>query len=54
MESDLLFGIVMRMKDLQNRVREIPHSPGVYLMKDSGGTVIYVGKAKDLRKRVYS
>ncbi|WP_213318997.1 excinuclease ABC subunit UvrC [Chlamydiifrater volucris] len=32
----------------------IPESPGVYLMKDSAGTVLYVGKAKNLRKRVSS
>ncbi len=32
----------------------IPKSPGVYLMKDSDATIIYIGKAKDLRSRVSS
>jgi excinuclease ABC subunit C len=36
------------------KVRTFPHSPGVYLMKDAGGTVIYVGKAKSLRSRAGS
>ena len=35
-------------------VRSFPHDPGVYLMHDSDDTIIYVGKAKDLRKRVLS
>lgn len=35
-------------------LKEIPHAPGVYIMRDSGDRVIYVGKAKDLRKRVGS
>jgi excinuclease ABC subunit C len=34
------------------RLEELPHSPGVYLMKDDAGDVIYVGKAKDLHSRV--
>lgn len=34
--------------------RELPDAPGVYLFRDSGGTVIYVGKAVSLRKRVAS
>ncbi|HJK25276.1 MAG TPA: GIY-YIG nuclease family protein, partial [Methanocorpusculum sp.] len=33
---------------------DIPHSPGCYLYKDREGRIIYVGKAKDLRKRVSS
>ena len=34
------------------RTRELPTAPGVYLMKDGDGAVIYVGKAKNLRARV--
>jgi excinuclease ABC subunit C len=36
------------------KVREFPRAPGVYLMKDSVGRVIYVGKAKTLRSRAGS
>jgi excinuclease ABC subunit C len=36
------------------KVREFPQSPGVYLMKDAAGRVIYVGKAKNLRARAGS
>ena len=36
------------------KVRKFPTSPGVYLMKDVAGRVIYVGKAKNLRSRASS
>ena len=36
------------------KLREVPHHPGVYLMKDRLGSIIYVGKARDLRKRLSS
>ncbi|XZE42791.1 excinuclease ABC subunit UvrC [Pirellulaceae bacterium SH467] len=36
------------------KVREFPQSPGVYLMKDASGIVIYIGKAKNLRSRASS
>lgn len=37
-----------------DKVRKFPQSPGVYLMKDSAGVVIYVGKATNLRSRAGS
>jgi excinuclease ABC subunit C len=37
---------------IRKKVSALPHKPGIYLMKDRFGTVIYVGKARDLRKRV--
>jgi excinuclease ABC subunit C len=40
--------------DLQEKIRTIPASPGVYLYKNAAGEVIYVGKAKSLRHRVSS
>jgi excinuclease ABC subunit C len=39
---------------LKEKIRKLPLRPGVYLMHDVHGTVIYVGKAKNLRKRVSS
>ena len=41
----------MKFKDKLNLV---PHKPGSYQMKDKNGTIIYVGKAKDLHKRLAS
>ena len=42
------------MQDLRQRASELPTRPGVYLYKDAHDTVIYVGKAKNLRSRVRS
>ncbi|MHB8282324.1 MAG: GIY-YIG nuclease family protein, partial [bacterium] len=38
--------------DLISRLKSISNSPGVYLMKNIEGDIIYVGKAKNLKKRV--
>jgi excinuclease ABC subunit C len=38
--------------DPNQKLRDVPHKPGVYLMKDRLKRVIYVGKARDLRKRL--
>jgi excinuclease ABC subunit C len=38
--------------DLQAKLRDVPHVPGVYIMRDRLNNVIYVGKARDLRKRL--
>ncbi len=42
------------MKDLKSQLNMLPTSPGVYLMKDKQGVIIYVGKAKNLKNRVTS
>jgi len=38
--------------DIKKEVGALPHKPGVYIMKNSNDEIIYVGKAKDLKKRV--
>lgn len=45
---------VDRKARLNRQLQEVPHKPGVYLHKDRLGSVIYVGKARDLRKRLAS
>src|SRR6266446_3118357 len=38
--------------NLEEKLKEIPTSPGVYLHKDDAGRILYIGKAKNLRSRV--
>jgi excinuclease ABC subunit C len=44
----------MERPNLKAKLRDVPHTPGVYLMKDRVGSIIYVGKARDLRRRLSS
>jgi excinuclease ABC subunit C len=39
---------------LEDKIKQLPASPGVYLMRDAGDTIIYIGKARNLRQRVRS
>ena len=43
-----------RSERLQARLSSLPDAPGVYIFRDRSGDVLYVGKAKSLRKRVQS
>ena len=43
-----------RVKTPKQTALTFPQKPGVYLMKDRDGTIIYIGKAKNLKKRVSS
>jgi excinuclease ABC subunit C len=43
-----------RADRLSEQRRALPDEPGVYLFRDDRGRVIYVGKAKSIRKRVAS
>lgn len=42
------------MKNLKQQAAALPTTPGIYLMKDQHGGIIYVGKAKNLKNRVQS
>ena len=44
----------MPIDKLKDKIRTLPNRPGVYLMHDGQGRVIYIGKAKCLKKRVSS
>ncbi|MDH4104206.1 MAG: GIY-YIG nuclease family protein, partial [Thermoleophilia bacterium] len=41
-------------ENVEEKLRSLPRGPGVYLFRDEGGDVLYVGKAKSLRSRVRS
>ena len=40
------------MFDIQEELKKLPDKPGVYIMKDSNGEIIYIGKAVVLKNRV--
>lgn len=42
------------MNKLKEKITALPEAPGVYLFKDADGKIIYIGKAKSLKKRVSS
>ena len=44
----------MNSMTLEEKLQNLPDSPGVYLMKDAKGQVIYIGKAVSLKNRVRS
>lgn len=44
----------MTMNNIKEKLKNLPKSPGVYVMKDVAGTIIYIGKAKNLKNRVSS
>lgn len=39
---------------LEDKIQQLPASPGVYLMRDADGAIIYIGKARSLKQRVRS
>ena len=50
----LILFIFTLMEELKNIAHNLPDDPGVYRFYDKAGKIIYVGKAKSLRKRVSS
>ena len=49
-----MIGEEMTFEELKEQAKNLPLTPGVYLMKDREGYVIYVGKSKHLKNRVSS
>lgn len=46
------FDLIMTHDEIKTKLENLPPTPGVYLMKDGSGKIIYVGKAKSIRNRV--
>lgn len=44
----------MKKFDYEAKIEVVPHEPGCYLMRNKRGTIVYIGKAKDLKNRVRS
>lgn len=44
----------MTMINISEKLKKLPKDPGVYVMKDASGSIIYIGKAKNLKNRVSS
>jgi len=42
------------MFDIKEQLKTVPDHPGIYIMKDAGGHILYIGKSKSLKKRVSS
>lgn len=42
------------MVDFKAKIKDVPDNPGVYMMLDEQGQIIYVGKAKNLKNRLRS
>ncbi|MCU0516141.1 MAG: excinuclease ABC subunit UvrC [Oscillatoria sp. Prado101] len=52
--STAILPLVKDPERLENRLKEIPPEPGVYLMRDGSDRIVYIGKSKKLRSRVRS
>ena len=50
----LQFNSEMSQSLITEQIRQLPNSPGVYLWRDAGGNILYVGKAANLQHRVRS
>ena len=42
----------IKLRELKAKANRLPLTPGVYIMKDKNGNIIYIGKAKSLKNRV--
>ena len=51
-ESEAAGGDLSGREALAGRISAFPHLPGIYMFKDTAGSILYVGKARDLRKRI--
>src|SRR5262245_109863 len=51
---DLTYTSIADPAAFEERLKSVPHTPGVYIWKDSAGKILYVGKSKSLRDRMRS
>jgi excinuclease ABC subunit C len=51
---DLTYTAITDPASFEDRLKNVPHAPGVYIWKDADGRILYVGKSKTLRDRMRS